>query len=289
MPKRKSIKHLGQNFLVSKKITERVVETANLNPDDIVLEVGPGKGIFTRVLLERLTKGKLIAVEKDKKLVEVLKQNFRSYKNLIIIHDDILKFNPSNFKLHSFRYKIVANIPYYLTSIFIRNFLQSDYQPSKMVLIVQKEVAKRIAAKDGRESILSISVKSYGQPRIIKFVPARYFSPQPKVDSAILLIDNISKNFFESIAAEKLSSLKKKNLRNNKKNTGFSRFTKEVERIFFELVKKGFSGKRKLLKNNLKCDLVILKKCGIQENIRPENLTLENWKSVLKLKLQDII
>jgi 16S rRNA (adenine1518-N6/adenine1519-N6)-dimethyltransferase len=247
----KPIKYLGQNFLTSRKIVEEIISAADLKPDDVVLEVGPGKGILTEALLEKVSQGRVIAIEKDKRLVEYLRDKFKKQKNLEIIEGDILKFNFTRYRLRVTGYKIVANIPYYITSRFLRSFLQSDFQPSKMVLMVQKEVAERIVAKNKKESILSISVKVYGQPKIIKKVPAEYFSPRPKVDSAILLIDNISKEFFKGIDEKK----------------------------FFEIVRKGFSSKRKLLKNNLKLlDTECLTKCGIPEKARAEDLSRESWQ-----------
>jgi len=251
-------KYLGQFFLSSKKIVEEIIRAADIKPDDVVLEVGPGKGILTEALLK--AGARVIAVEKDKRLVEFLKEKFKNTKNLEIIQGDILKTKFSIFKPQFSKYKIVANIPYYITSRFLRTFLQSDFQPSKMVLMVQKEVAERITTKSAsrrkKESILSISVKVYGQPKIIKKVPAKCFSPKPKIDSAILLIDKISKVFFKDI---------------NEKN-------------FFETVKRGFSSKRKLLKNNLKLlDTECLAKCGISEKVRAEDLSLENWRCLYKV------
>lgn len=253
-------KIFGQNFLVSNSVVTDIIKAAGLKPDDVVLEVGPGKGILTEALLEAVPQGKVIAVEKDERLVEFLKKNFSSAKNLKIISGDVLKINICklivNCKLKIGNYKIVANIPYYITSFFLRKFLESDYPPSRMVLMVQKEVAERIIAKDGKESILSISVKAYGEPKIVKKVPARYFSPAPKVDSAVLLIDNISKKFFKNIDEKK----------------------------FFEIVRRGFSSKRKMLKNNLKLlNTECLTKCGIKENARAEDLTLENWRCLTKI------
>ncbi len=254
----KPIKYLGQNFLTSRKIVEEIIHTADLKIDDVVLEVGPGKGILTEVLLEKVSRGEVIAVEKDKRLAEYLRDKFKKQKNLEIIEGDVLKFNFTRYRLRVTGYKIVANIPYYITSRFLRSFLQSDFQPSKMVLMVQKEVAERIVAKNKKESILSISVKVYGQPKIIKKVPAEYFSPRPKVDSAILLIDNISKEFFKDID----------------------------EKYFFGLVRQGFSSKRKLLKNNLKLlDTECLIKCGIPEKTRAEDLSPENWRCLCKMLL----
>lgn len=254
----KPIKYLGQNFLTSRKIVEEIISAAELKPDDVVLEVGPGKGILTEAILEKIPRGKLIAVEKDKRLVEYLIEKFHDRGNFQLTHGDILKFNITRYALRVTSYKIIANIPYYITSRFLRSFLQSDFQPSRMVLMVQKEVAERIVAKNKKESILSISVKVYGQPKIIKKVPAEYFSPRPKVDSAILLIDNISKEFFKGIDEKK----------------------------FFEIVRKGFSSKRKLLKNNLKLlDTECLTKCGIPEKARAEDLSPENWRCLCKMLL----
>ena len=240
-------KSLGQNFLKSEKIAEEIVSAGEVGSDDIVLEVGPGKGILTEKLLEKAKK--VIAVEKDEQLAEFLKDKFKNNPKLEIIRGDILKFSPmSRRDLDIGRYKIIANIPYYITSRFLRTFLESDCQPSLMVLMVQKEVAERIVGK--RESLLSISVKTYGRPEIIRKVPAGYFSPAPKVDSAVIKISGISKNFFQDIGEKK----------------------------FFETVKKGFSQKRKMLINNLKAQKDDFTTCNIDEKARAENLSLEQWK-----------
>ena len=243
-------KSLGQNFLKSDKIAQEIVSSGEVCVEDIVLEVGPGEGMLTKELVKKAKK--VIAVEKDEQLVEFLKEKFAkeiSDGKLEIVSDDILKFNPSDHQLSAGGYKIVANIPYYITSYFLRTFLESDHQPSLMVLMVQKEVAERIIGKKG-ESLLSISVKAYGDPKIIREVPASYFSPAPKVYSAVLKISNISKNFFKDIG----------------------------ERNFFETVKKGFSQKRKMLINNLKTDKSVFAFCNIDEKARAENVSLDQWK-----------
>jgi len=190
-----------------------------------VLEIGPGKGFLTEELLKNSLQ--VIAVEKDDRLIEILDEKFKkeiASKKLILIHQDVLDFQPQKYKLTNSNYKLIANIPYYLTGQIFRLFLESDNQPSKIVLMVQKEVANRIIARDEKESILSMSVKAYGKPRYVKKVPARYFSPKPKIDSAIILIDNISKGIFKN---------------------------KNEEQAFFNLMKTGFSHKRKTLLNNL--------------------------------------
>ena len=236
-------KALGQNFLKSEKIAQEIAEAGEVGFDDIVLEVGPGKGILTEKLLEKAKK--VIAVEKDEQLAEFLKDKFKNNPKLEIIRGDILKFSPmSRRDLDIGRYNIIANIPYYITSHLLRTFLESDNQPSLMVLMVQKEVAERIVAKGklarrrGRESLLSISVKAYGHPEIMRKVPAGYFSPAPKVDSAVIKISGVSKNFFQDIGEQK----------------------------FFETVKKGFSQKRKMLNNNLKAKKDTFQACKLKLN-----------------------
>lgn len=297
-------KSLGQNFLTSSAIARAIVDTANVKENDVVLEIGPGRGILTEILLEKFLdktrnkSGKVIAVEKDGELVDFLKEKFaEEIKNnkLKLIHDDILTFGKQSTGLFSEvkppKYKIVANIPYYITGELLRKFLSSDIQPSTMTLLVQKEVAERIArSPDGRakkESILSISIKAYGEPKYIKTVKAGNFNPKPKVDSAILLIDNISKDFFNNIIPK-------------------ARPLEEGEKLFFGVVKKGFAHKRKFLISNLsgltskakpnQDDSVarsgkagfrekletIFDKLNINKKIRAEDISIEQWKSLTK-------
>jgi len=271
-------KSLGQNFLNSSRILDKIIETAGLKKEDVVLEVGPGEGTLTEKLLEK--SDRVIAVEKDDRLIYFLKEKFTEEikeGKLTLIRKDILDLdiktelsnnttpNSQNLprKLVS-QYKVVANIPYYITGKLIRKFLSSDFQPSQMVLMVQKEVANRIVgekdAKKPKENILSLSIKVYGEPKYIKTVSAKHFSPQPKVDSAILLIDNISKTFFKKIDEKK----------------------------FFNLIHLAFSSKRKVLVNNLstilpKKDLIqILELLNIPAKTRAEDLSMENWKNLYK-------
>lgn len=184
--------YLGQHFLTNKKIIEDIVSAAQISKQNTILEVGPGRGVLTEAL--SIKAKKIIAVEKDKNLVQFLKERFKSKKNINIVEGDILKIRldsgHSGANLgHLGRYKIVANIPYYITSRFLRLFLsQARLRPSLMVLMVQREVAERIVAKDKKESLLSLSVKAYGKPEIIKIVRKGNFSPPPKVDSAIIKI-----------------------------------------------------------------------------------------------------
>lgn len=243
---------MGQHFLKNQNVAEKIEKAANISKNDIILEVGPGRGTLTELLIQRARH--VIAVEKDKELVDFLSDKFKGRKNLSVINADILKFNPKSYKLKATRYKVVANIPYYITSRFLRQFLESDNQPSLMVLMLQKEVAERIVAKNSKESLLSISVKAYSQPKIIAKVPAGNFFPRPKVDSAIIEIKNISKDFFSAKGGE------------------------IDEKDFFKILKLGFSHKRKLLKNNLGIPTESLQKCKIPTLVRPENLSLNDWK-----------
>lgn len=255
----KAKKSLGQNFLKSEIALRKIIEAGEIKKDDVILEIGPGKGKLTEKLLEKA--GTVIAVEKDRELFEFLKIKFEEKiknKTLILINEDILNFSISKagrtFLMRD--YKIIANIPYNITGAILKKFLTEKNQPERMVLMVQNEVAKRIVARDKKESILSMSVKAYGEPKLIMKVPARYFSPAPKVDSAIIAIKNISRNIF-----------KENNINEQK---------------FWEIVKIGFSHKRKKLSGNLKT----LKTCEkleeiiIKENLinkRAEDLALMHW------------
>jgi len=214
----KAKKSLGQNFLKSTLALKKIVEAGEISSDDIILEIGPGKGVLTEKILEKGCC--VIAVEKDRELFEFLQNKFEREikdKKLFLIKDDILDMDikKMEFKFFSgpriprslsqpdhsknlipFSFKIIANIPYNITGAILKKFLTKEHQPEMMILMVQNEVAKRIVARDGKESILSISVKAYGEPKIIMKVPARYFSPTPKVDSAVIAIKNISRRVF---------------------------------------------------------------------------------------------
>lgn len=256
-------KSLGQHFLASRHALDAIIGTAGLTPGETVLEVGPGMGVLTARLLE--AGGRVVAVEKDDRLIEPLKETFRAEiasGKLTLIHDDILRFDVSCFKLCASSFVLVANIPYYITGAFLRKFLGGDCHPSRMVLLLQKEVAKRIVARDGKESLLSISVKAYGEPRYVKTVKAGSFSPAPKVDSAILAIKNISKE----------------------------NFADADEEMFFALLKSGFGKKRKLLFSNLGVLPADREKiaatCGISPNARAEDVPLHGWLCLTKVNLR---
>lgn len=265
---------LGQHFLTSRRVLARIIDAAELASDDTVLEVGPGSGFLTEALLARA--GRVIAVEKDSRLVACLTERFADEivsGRLTLVEADIRSFDPSCYKLKANSYKLVANIPYYLTGDFLRQFLSGEIQPSRMVLMLQREVVERIVAKDGKESILSISVKAYSRARIVTRVLAASFSPPPKVDSAIMLFENISRSFFEQLAVECLRS-----------PTKDEDATAIAEQRFFALVRAGFAHKRKLLASNLKSVIpdarAVLETLGVNPRARAENLTIADWRAL---------
>ncbi len=247
-------KSLGQNFLKSETALRKIIEAGEIKPDDVILEIGPGRGALTEKLLERA--GTVIAVEKDYELFELLKTKFSkeiTANTLVLVCGDILQFSISNFQFS--KYKIVANIPYNVTGAILKKFLTNKHQPEMMVLMVQHEVAQRILARDGKESILSISVKAYGEPKMIDKVDKRYFSPQPKVNSAIIKINNISRKNFEENGVD--------------------------EKRFWEIVKKGFAHKRKKLLGNLK-NLCKKDSLALYGDKRAEDLSFLDWISLAR-------
>jgi len=262
-------KSLGQNFLKSKRALSKIIEVGDIKPNDTVLEIGPGLGALTEKLLACLPAGQanslqLIAVEKDDGLFEMLKEKFQKEINsgkLILIHDDILNFEATSYKLQTNSYKLIANIPYNLTGAIFKKFLETDSQPEKIALLVQKEVAERIVAKDGKESILSISIKAYGVPLYIETVKAGSFAPAPKVDSAIIEISAISKEFFANFSEE----------------------------TFFKTLKAGFQSKRKKLSSNLsnlypkERVLSAFKELGLDENTRAEDIDANKWGEIVEI------
>lgn len=269
-------KKLGQNFLIDKKVLRKIIETVGLKSDDVVLEVGPGIGNLTLELARKAKK--VIAIEKDPKLVKVLNNELkiRGIKNVKVIQEDILKilsFQFSNFlkKIPDSRFKIpknfkvVANLPYYIVSPVIRNFLELKNPPQEMVLMVQKEVAQRICVKPPKMNLLAVSVQFYAKPKIISYVSKKSFWPKPKVDSAIIKL--IPKNKMK-----------------------INEVLKNKRELFFKIVKAGFSQPRKQIVNNLSKILKLdknqvktwLLKNKISPSQRPETLNLKNWFDLTK-------
>lgn len=250
-------KSLGQNFLRNPHYLRLIAESAHIQEGEHILEVGPGDGVLTRELLAR--GGRVLAVEKDRRLIPFLKDAFAAEiasKKLMLVEGDALRNLKLPFK--DGKYKLVANIPYYITGALLRKSLGKKPRPSLLVLLLQKEVAERIA-RSKKESLLSLSVKVYGTPRYVKTVPRGAFHPKPGVDSAILSIENIS-NRFGSAARE---------------------------RRFFELLHAGFSAKRKLLRRNLEKVLgsgagEVLARAGIPDNARAEDVPVEKWLELNK-------
>lgn len=254
-------KLLGQNFLRDKNVLQKIIAAAALTKNDIVLEVGPGEGILTEALSQQA--GRVIAVEKDKNLIAALKIKFAANQNVKIIEGDILEFlsSPSNESLENRPYKVVANIPYYLTSHLIRLLLESARAPQDIILMIQKEVARRICANPPEMSLLAAAVQFYAAPKIIASVSKNSFWPKPKVDSAIIKITP-RQTFSEQINPE----------------------------LFFKVLRAGFSHPRKQLIGNLSGELKINKEkisaalaaSQIKNSQRAETLAVENWISLAK-------
>jgi 16S rRNA (adenine1518-N6/adenine1519-N6)-dimethyltransferase len=252
-------KNLGQHFLIDEEILELILSTAELTGRDIIVEIGPGLGILTEELCRRA--GRVIAVEIDDRLAIKLNRRLSGYHNLTVINGDILKIPlPELFTeagIVSSGFKVVANLPYYITSPVLRHFLESDLKPEMMVVMVQKEVAEEIAARPGKMSLLSLGIQLYGQAEIVKNVPAECFYPEPAVDSALL-----------KIVPHRISPI-------DITDTG----------KFFSFVKAGFSTARKQLVNSLSNGLGISKSdvqelldhAGITARRRAETLSLEEW------------
>ena len=256
----------GQNFLTNEKIYNDIVAAADINSSDTVLEIGPGLGFLTMKLAAQAKR--VIAVELDDKLAAYLEMGIAAanLKNIEIYNEDILKFNLDKFIKPNAPYKIVANLPYNITSVFLRLFLSQAHKPQSLVLMLQKEVASRIISQAPDMNLLALSVQYYAEAEIVRDVKAGNFWPEPKVDSAVIRM---------KVHLDRLSSDKeKKRLADDK--------------LFFRLAKMGFSAKRKMLKNNiaggLKIDSSIvselLNKNGFKTTARAEDLSLKDWQKL---------
>ncbi len=256
-------KGLGQHFLVDSGAVDTILNTAQLTREETVVEVGPGLGVMTDELAKLA--GKVIAVELDGKLAGILKEKFGGAKQVEIINQDILKTDLAVLTgdRGTQAYKVVANLPYYITSAVIRHFLEATVKPSLLVLMTQKEVAQQITAPPGEMSLLSVSVQLYGEPKLVDIVPAGSFYPAPRVDSAILSIDVYPT----------------------------ARVGIDDVEGFFTLVKAGFSANRKQIINPLSHQLAmerpdvlaLLAKAGIDYHRRAETLTIAEWKRLFEV------
>jgi len=248
-------KRLGQNFLISQKALNDFINACDLKKNDIVLEIGPGLGTITQAIAPKVEK--VIAVEKDLKMCEITREILQGFKNIEIVNEDILKYrvvikNP---------YKVVGNLPFYITAPVIRIFLESEKPPQEMIFMIQKEVGQRICAEPPNMNLLAVSVQFYAKPKIVSYLSKNSFWPQPKVDSAIVKLSNVK---YPALNVDK--------------------------DLFFKIVKAGFSSPRKQLRNNLSKKLGINKekterwllKNNIQPSQRAETLSVLDWINLVK-------
>lgn len=277
---------LGQHFLFDEKILNKIVDAGQVSRSDVLIEIGPGTGNLTQKLAMRARK--VIAVELDRHLACELKNRLRHFRNLEIINDDILKF----FKISSERerigkllgdYKVIGNIPYYISGKILRLFTENKKRPKIMVLTVQKEVAERICAKPGKMSILAVAVQTFGQPQIVDLVSRDKFSPPPEVDSAILKIEMLK----HSRLAQALGWYGRRG-----RPTVTAQEMVEQETDYFRLVKIGFSARRKQIHNNLRNGYHLepteaeawLARAEIKREARPQELGVADWVRLLENK-----
>lgn len=247
-------KSFGQNFLVDRAILQKIIEAAELEQDDQILEVGAGTGVLTRELAREVRR--VVAVELEQDMLTLLEKTAGGHPNVEIIARNLLYLDPQDV-FGQDRYKLVANLPYYITAPTFRHFLESANPPRLLVVMVQYEVAQRITAKPGDLSLLAVSIQFYGQPRIIARVPARAFYPAPKVDSAIVRVDLHAQT---PLGPEERDG-------------------------FFRVVQAGFSERRKQIHNSLTHGLhhkneeirAWLEAAGIEANRRAETLSIEEW------------
>ena len=256
------LKSMGQNFLIDETVLEKILDCSELSENDVVIEIGPGLGTLTEELSKKCKK--VITIEKDYKLARMLTGKF---ENVEVINGDILQMNISEIVQKYTRdgkFKMISNIPYYITSPIIKLFLENVAQPELIVLLMQKEVAQRICEKPGKLSLIALGVQVYGEPEIIDFVKNTSFYPAPKVDSAILRIKNIKREFSD-----------------------------EHYRNLFRIMKMGFAAHRKKLANNLTAGLriekvqaeEILVKVEIDLKVRAQELDIEQWKKLAEVAL----
>lgn len=257
-------KQRGQNFLIDEDVYELIIATADLKKQDTVLEIGPGLGTLTQFLSDKVKT--VVAVELDKKLFNLLQDRFRN-SNIELINEDILSRPVSDLGIKA-PYKVVANIPYNITSPIFKKFLVDDQQPESMTLLVQKEIGERVTAEPGQLSILGISVQLYSTPKYVATVPAKAFEPAPKVASCVIKLEKIHTFPFKDVD----------------------------EKFFWRVVKIGFSAKRKKLQKNLTAGLKlkneqineVFKELGLADTVRAQELSIEDWYK-LALKVLDML
>ncbi len=259
-------KGLGQNFLANQATIEKIVAAAKLTPDDVVLEVGAGLGTLT----ERLARhaGHVVAVELDQRLLPVLQSVLADFDNITLIQGDVLALDPAalisaaiiQHPASNSQYKVVANLPYYITSAVLRHLLEANLKPQRMAITVQREVAERIVAKPGQMSLLAVSVQFYGRPRLLFRIKPGSFYPSPEVESAVVGIDL---HATPPVPVEDTAA-------------------------FFHVARAGFAQRRKQLRNSLAAGLrqspdevaAKLREVGVDPRRRAQTLSLEEWAKV---------
>ena len=252
-------KSLGQNFLVDPNGLNKVLQAAKVSTEDTVLEIGAGLGSLTYLLAQQSRQ--VVAVELDHRLIAPLREALAGFTNVTICEGDMLKLSPDTL-IDAERYVVVANIPYYITSALIRHLLEADHKPTRMVLTVQQEVAERILARDGKMSLLALSVQVYGKPELKARIPAGCFYPPPEVDSAVLSIELYEEPIVPSGSLD----------------------------LFFKLAHAGFAQKRKTLRNTLATGMnespawaeKLLTAAGIDPQRRAETLSMQEWKQLVE-------
>ncbi|MFW6282855.1 MAG: 16S rRNA (adenine(1518)-N(6)/adenine(1519)-N(6))-dimethyltransferase RsmA [Minisyncoccales bacterium] len=255
------IKKMGQNFLINKNDLNVLLRSANLKKEDVVLEIGPGLGVLTKELAKKVKK--VIAVEKDRRLMPVLKENLSSFKNIEFINKDI-----RDIKIKNKKYKIVSNLPFYITGVITKDFLEKENKPKLISIIMQKEMIKRICAEPPNMNLPAISVQFYAEPKKIKYIPKSHFYPPPKVDAGIvkIVLKNLEEHYNPIIAK------------------------KDFQNKFFKIVKAGFKHKRKKLTNNLSTELNLDKdkikqafyQVKLKNKQRAETLKIKDWINLTK-------
>lgn len=255
-------RELGQNFLVDQRYLSHILHAAEIDPQDTIIEVGPGLGVLTEKLADvaRL----VIGVEVDPVLARHLETSLADRENVLILQRDVLELDPAELITSSSGcpYKVVANLPYSVASAVLRHFLEASIKPTLVVVLVQKEVAQRITASPGQMSLLSVAVQLYGKPKIILKIPPTAFHPRPKVESALIRIEILPQPALE---------------------------VGDVE-AFFSLVRAGFAHRRKQLHNSLSGELSVpgstikeaLSRAGIEPSRRAQSLSIEEWGSLYR-------
>lgn len=267
----KADKSLGQNFLISDEVVDGIVDSANIEKEDIVIEIGPGLGVLTNLLLQK--SNNVIAVELDSRMVSILKDRFKEKDNFTIIHEDILKVDLAKIindrKSSNSKVKVVANLPYYISTPIIMKLLENNEIIDEIIVMVQKEVGERLTAKTGERlaGAITYAVSYYSNASKVIDVPKESFIPSPKVESVVIKLE-LKKNVQE-----------------------------ENKELLFKIIKSAFAQRRKTLENALINGKIVISKekiqeifdeLGIEKNVRGENLSLEQYESLCKIIVKSL-